>query len=41
MEELQRQGKYDQVYSKIRELQRKGGQTSKMIKGRKLLTDEN
>jgi len=43
MGELQRQGKYDQAYSKIRELQRKGGQTSSMIKDRNcnVLTDEN
>ena len=43
LEELQRQGKYDQVYCRIRELQKKSGKSSNVIKDRNgnLLTDEN
>jgi hypothetical protein len=43
LEELQRQGKHAEVYRKIRQLQRKGGINSSMIKDKRgiLLTDEN
>ena len=42
LEELQRQGKQAQVYSKIRQMQKKSGKSGTSIKDKhgKLLTDE-